>query len=228
MTATDATNNNPITLSGGGSGAQTLTLDDANKMTATPTNKDGNAKPSGGGSLAFAGALASHYIGDDTEAYISPAAGTLSVTATDGAGSGVKVHAASANTAPVTADGSTVKAKDSSDGVAIAIGIDIATITTHAYLGGTINFSGPAVTVESTMTLTGDGSASKDSYVTTATSGLGDASKLGIAGSLTGNVISLTRTADIAAGATNAAGNRNIDLTSAPDSTRTPNARPYH
>ncbi|HEY1419818.1 MAG TPA: hypothetical protein VGG90_03820, partial [Candidatus Dormibacteraeota bacterium] len=214
----------PLTSVGAGT-THSLTLDDANTMTKTPANKDGNAKTSQG-SLTFAGALAFHYVGDTTEAYVNPASGSLSVGATDSSGSGVKVHAASANTDPVTADGSTVKSKDSSDGVAIAIGVDIADIHTHAYLGGSLSFTAPAVMVEAPLTITGDSSASKDTFATSATSGLGDSKKLGIAGALTVNVINLDRSALVKDGASIDAPSAKFSVTAASDSTSSAIATP--
>ncbi len=202
--------------------------DTPNNRTRTPKNSTGYANTADG-SISVAGALGFTYVADDTEAYIAPL--TSTTVAASPTGSGVVVHAASGNSSTVAADGSPVVSKASgATGVGVAIGVDIADVTVHSYVGSQATIAAPALTVEAPARPTGAPSGSTDAYAASATSGIGDPSQLGVAGSLAVNVVTINRSAMINPGASisagTGAGNLNsVALTAGSSATNTAQAK---
>lgn len=143
--------------------------------------KYGGQASTSGGSVSVVGALAISDITSVTQATVS----TSQTTTVTGAAT---LTATSDNQAAVTADGSAV---DSATGVGVAVGLNLADITTDVAISD-------ALTAGS-MTLSAQNAADGQKFTTVATSGAG-ASGVGVAGSFALNLIDTEFSATLGAG----------------------------
>ncbi|HUX25249.1 MAG TPA: LEPR-XLL domain-containing protein, partial [Burkholderiales bacterium] len=161
-----------------------------------------NAKTSQG-SVNVAGAVAVNVDTGTTSAYLDNATINTSGAATVSAGSTDQVT--------LTADGSqtgdTSANSASEQGVGVAVAVNVADRSDLAYLTGTDNITASSLTVEVPTPTT------PSSFDLQATSGTGDSSNVGFAGSLAINVVVTQHEAYIDNGATVTLGGANTDVT---------------
>ncbi|WP_380052864.1 leukotoxin LktA family filamentous adhesin [Falsihalocynthiibacter sp. SS001] len=138
------------------------------------------------GSVSVVGGLAVSDLTSDTSA-------TISSSIAAGISGAVTVKSSTENTANVIADGSAV---DSTTGVGVAVGINLAKVKNDAVIETDIT----AGSLDLSALTTGDG----NSFSTESTSGAG-ASNVGVAGSVAINLIDTQSVAQVASGATVAA-----------------------
>ncbi len=162
---------------------------------------DGNGKvtPAGGSatqSIPVAASLAFTHLTSDTAAWVGPT-GTPnpSTVIANGPAGVVTISSSSGNHLSSSADSSAVKASSASTSVGVGLAVTVANVNHKSFVTGSANIRGPTVRILATMPTTG---TTQDSYTTTATSGVGDATTVAIAGSLALNVITLNRSATIA------------------------------
>ncbi|MFN2609691.1 MAG: hypothetical protein ABR507_02275, partial [Actinomycetota bacterium] len=179
---TDQTVTTTAKASAGGSSAND---DTANNRTKKPAASDGNAKTADG-DVNLAGALAFTYISDTAKSYIAPTSGTPSIITTGGQ---QKLHAGSKRKVSTGADGSsTVSNSSSAVGVAVAVGV--ADFTTAAFIDKAVNLTLNKLVLEAV-------DPSTNSFTVTSTSGIGDASSVGVAGSLAVSVLTSNTVASL-------------------------------
>ncbi len=119
------------------------------------------------------------------------------------AGGAITVASSATTSGAATSDGQAVTGEDggtSEVGIGVAVSVNVVKETNTAYLGAAVH-SGAGVNVRA-LQATG---APTDTFLASATSGAGG-SKVGIAGSIALNIVTLDTTARIAGGATVAAG----------------------
>ena len=138
--------------------------------------------------IQIAAALAFTDLADETEAYVT---GSNHLQAPSGA---IVVHASSTNSAPTMADGSPTQATKGSGDVGVAVAIDLESVNTKAYVGGTTELEAPKSSLEAVMPSTG---TTSDSYSATAISGRGDTEKFAVAGSVAITVLTINREATL-------------------------------
>ena len=162
---------------------------------------DGNGKvtPAGGSatqSIPVAASLAFTHLTSDTAAWVGPTGSpNPSTVIANGPAGVVTISSSSGNHLSSSADSSAVKASSASTSVGVGLAVTVANVNHKSFVTGSANIRGPTVRILATMPTTG---TTQDSYTTTATSGVGDATTVAIAGSLALNVITLNRSATIA------------------------------
>ncbi len=171
----------------------------------------GNNASTSDGSISVAGAVAVSTDTGDTKAYIDNG------TVNSGAGA-TSVTAATVDNATVTANGSST-AKGAT-GVGVGVGINVAVRNADAYLTGTDGVTAGSLTVHIIA-------PDQTSFTTTATSGAGGASNVGVAGSLAVNVVVLHHNAYIDDGAVvTLSGNPNVTVEADANVVNTAKAEP--
>jgi hypothetical protein len=145
------------------------------------TENDSDRAATGEGDLNFAGAFALTVVDNETSAYIDTDMSVTTETALDDAD--IDVAASSTDTVMATADGSNTG--DGATGVGVAVALNFTTVKALAWLDGSGSFSADALNVTAT-------NAGGDTYSARATSGAGDTSSVGVAGSLAINVVTTT------------------------------------
>ena len=173
------------------SGSEAESFLDDSKYSAGTETSDGGVSVVGG--LAIA---------DLTSNSTASIASTGTITSTGN----VSVQSATANSADVTADGSAV---DSSTGVGVAVGINLAHVKNDATVDSPI--SAGSLDIDANM-IDPDG---KNSFTTTATSGAG-ATNVGVAGSLATNLVDSESVATIGtSGAVTLTGTKAVNIEAA-------------
>ncbi|TMB93338.1 MAG: hypothetical protein E6J38_11040, partial [Chloroflexi bacterium] len=207
-TSVSSTITSAIASQGGASGnddGDSTTTDDSPDATT-----GGNADTSSG-TISVAGALASSTIVGTTSAFIDLGGTSPStVTTTTGAQT---VRSSATNTSTAVADGSPVEPSDdsstNSDGstntkVGVAIAVNVAKLTNEAYVAGNVSVSAPL----SARTITIEAIApAASTYGATATSGVGNADEVTVAGSLAVNIVVADTTASLKGAVAVASGN---------------------
>ena len=195
-----ADSNNTVTTtataSPGGSTGNTTSPDGT---TATTANPGGFANTSAG-SITAAGALAYTNLSSTTLAYIAPlSVSGITVTATSPTGPSawsalLRIHAGSVASSLVTADGSAATA--SAPGVGVAVAVNLANVVTRAYVTNA-TLKSALVDVEALDQAAATGTP--NTFGATSSSGAGDPSGVGVAGSVAVNVVSLDTEATVPA-----------------------------
>ena len=214
--------------------AASLSLD---AVTATDIVVNASAA-SGGATEPQAGSEASNYLNDpDYQSAASTSEGQVSVvgalaisdltstttasvnsgTASDITGS-ASINTLTSNTANVTADGS---ALDSSVGVGVAVGINLAKVQNNATLAGQ-GISAGSLAVSAGMNSAGAGT---NSFITNSTSGAGG-TNVGVAGSLAVNLVDTQSFASISAVTPVAISGGSVTIVAENESVSTANAIP--
>jgi len=178
--STSATSTAGGASDGGGSNQSEQRLQDPNQ----DSNTSDQAATSGGG-INFAGAVAMSFYDASTTAAITS-------TGSIATGGALALTAASTESLSTTADGRNTGAGNTGVGVAVAFGLTNSHTT--ASIGGASVNAG-SVSLGATL-------AAGNSYTISATSGAGDASEFGLAGSLAIQVLSTTVQAEVLSSAT--------------------------
>ena len=120
----------------------TSSVGGATANTTTPGTASGGNNQTGDGTVDIAGAIAVVDLTGSTLAFIAPAAGSTAIV-TVGTQT---IHAGSATNTAANADGSTTGA--GSTGVGVALAVNLADLTTEAYVDRSVTLSAPAVVIE--------------------------------------------------------------------------------
>ncbi|MBW6507438.1 MAG: leukotoxin LktA family filamentous adhesin [Rhodobacteraceae bacterium] len=183
-----------------GSGKQQASgVGSADQQSSTSTaaaDEDGRSAKSSEGKVAVAAAVAINVQTSQVQALVPDG---VSITA----GGAITVASGATTSGSATSDGQAVKGEDggtSQVGIGVAVSVNVVKETNTAYLGAAIH-SGAGVNVRALQAV----GAPTDTFLTSATSGAGG-SKVGIAGSVALNILTLDTTARIAGGASVAAG----------------------
>lgn len=170
-----------------------------------------NAKTNDG-KVQVAGALAVTSLQGTTDAHV---ASTGLVKGTEV----INIDAISSNTTQAATDGSATGS--AATGVGVAVAVDLATVNNQASIGGNANLQAPAINVEATTP-----EATPNVFTAQAISGVGNTSKVGVAGALAVNVVNNRNTASIQPGATVAVGGADLNLVTNNEATESATAKP--
>ena len=185
---TDATVNTSAKASPGGSSQNSQTPEAAT---------EGNAVTSGG-AISVAGALAFSKFKNNTEAYLASTNGATLTASTLSIGTTTK------NNLSTIADGSAVSS--GALGVGVAVAVNVSDVSNKAYIGGKAVLNVGSSTVQALTPTT-------NNFTATATSGAGDGSKVGVAGSFALNKLNNSSQALLLSGSVIDAGNGAVTLT---------------
>lgn len=170
---------NTVTTSAKAASQGATKQNDAESMTEETLAKYEDEASTAEGSVDIAAAVAIAHIDSTTEAYISS-------TAAQNVANAATVSAQAGNVSEVSADGSSVSG---AIGVGSAVGINIGTLENRATVGDNAVINSNGLTVRAEVPTVG-----QNSFVTSATSGAGDAN-VGVAGSLAVNTVTNTTAA---------------------------------
>ncbi|QCO54429.1 hypothetical protein EOK75_00465 [Pseudorhodobacter turbinis] len=183
-----------------GSGKQkTAGVGDANQQSATTTaanDEDGRSAKTSEGKVAVAAAVAINVQTSRVDALVPDGVRIA-------AGGAINVASGATTSGAARSDGQAVKGEDgatSEVGIGVAVSVNVVKEINTAYLGAAVH-SGAGVNVRA-LQATG---AATDTFLASAISGAGG-SKVGIAGSVALNILTLETSAQIAGGAVVAAG----------------------
>ncbi|HUJ88277.1 MAG TPA: LEPR-XLL domain-containing protein, partial [Burkholderiales bacterium] len=173
VTLAASSNRTITTLAKSSPGGSSASGDSSNASEQTLSN---NHASTSDGDITVAGAVAVSTDTGDTEAFLNDA--------TVGAGTGtLTVKADSTDVVSVTADGEfTGNTGSTTNGVGVAVAIDVADRSDLAYIGGTSDITAGTLMVQVLA-------PSQSSFTASATAGVGSASNVGFAGSLAINVV---------------------------------------
>lgn len=184
--------------------------------TTAAADEDGRSAETSEGKVAVGAAVAINVQSADVQAIVPDA---LSVSA----GGVLTIQSGATTSGSATSDGQAVAGEDggtSQIGVGVAVSVNVVNETNTARLGAA-GHSAQGVIVGATQATGAD----TDTFEVSATSGAGG-SKVGIAGSVALNIVTLDTTARIAGGATIAAGTGASSITAANDVDATATAAP--
>ena len=162
----------------------------ANEAAGNPGN--GKSKTANGDQNKSA-ALAVIVLVATTKAFIAPADSTAVTISTPGATAVNKIHAGAKHNAVASADAGNTN-DPSAGGIGVAVAVNVAVVSTSAYVAKNVTVNGKSLTVEATK---GSGSSV---YKAEAISGAGASSGIGVAGSVGVNVVVASTVADIHGG----------------------------
>ncbi|MDP2062929.1 MAG: hypothetical protein Q8J98_07460 [Phaeovulum sp.] len=191
----------------------------AEQQSSTSTaaaDEDGRSAESSEGKVSVAAAVA---INVQTSQVLALVPDGVSISA----GGAITVESGATTSGSATSDGQAVKGEDggtSQVGIGVAVSVNVVKETNSAYLGAAIH-SGAGVNVRALQAV----GAPTDTFLASATSGAGG-SKVGIAGSVALNILTLDTTARVAGGASISAGGGASTIDAANDVDATAKAAP--